>query len=71
MVISQENRGLTEAVMSVGELIVLGPGEGKTVAVLGDWYTYKAVGRDTDAGTGVIVAALRPRPARRSAAAAS
>jgi mannose-6-phosphate isomerase-like protein (cupin superfamily) len=40
--------------MSVGELIVLGPGEGKTVSVLGDWYTYKAVGRDTDGRYGLV-----------------
>ena len=32
--------------MSIAEIIVLGPGEGKTVSVLGDQYTFKAVGRD-------------------------
>jgi quercetin dioxygenase-like cupin family protein len=40
--------------MSVIELIVLGPGEGKTVSVLGDRYTYKAAGRDTGGHYGLV-----------------
>ena len=40
--------------MSVAELIVLGPGEGKTVSLLGGRYTYKAVGRDTDGHYGLL-----------------
>jgi quercetin dioxygenase-like cupin family protein len=40
--------------MSIAELIVLGPGEGKTVSVLGDRYTYKAVGRDTGGRYGLV-----------------
>lgn len=40
--------------MSVAELIVLLPGEGKTVTVSGDTYTYKAVGRDTDGHYGLV-----------------
>ena len=40
--------------MSVAELIVLGPGEGKTVSLLGGKYTYKAVGRDTDGHYGLV-----------------
>ena len=40
--------------MSVAELIVLGPGEGKTVSVLGDRITYKAVGRDTGGHYGLV-----------------
>jgi len=41
-------------VTSIAELIVLGPGEGKTVSVLGDRYTYKAVGRDTGGHYGLV-----------------
>jgi quercetin dioxygenase-like cupin family protein len=33
--------------MSFAEIIVLGPGEGKTVSVGGDRCTFKAVGKDT------------------------
>lgn len=33
--------------MSLAEIIVLGPGEGRSFSVLGDHYTLKAVGRDT------------------------
>src|SRR5260370_17268677 len=40
--------------MSVAELILLGPGEGKTVSVLGDRVTYKAVGRDTGGRYGLV-----------------
>lgn len=40
--------------MSVAELIVLGPGEGKTVSLLGGRYTYKAVGRDTGGHYGLV-----------------
>lgn len=40
--------------MSVAELIVLGPGEGKTVSVVGDRVTYKAVGRDTGGHYGLV-----------------
>jgi quercetin dioxygenase-like cupin family protein len=45
---------MTEAAMSVAELIVLGPGEGKTISVLGDRYTYKAIGRDTGGRYGLV-----------------
>jgi quercetin dioxygenase-like cupin family protein len=40
--------------MSVAELILLGPGEGKTVTLRGDTYTYKAVGRDTGGHYGLV-----------------
>lgn len=40
--------------MSVAELIVLGPGEGKTVSLMGGRYTYKAVGRDTGDRYGLV-----------------
>lgn len=45
--------------MSVAELIVLGPGEGKTISVLGDRITYKAVGRDTGGRYGLVEGRLR------------
>jgi quercetin dioxygenase-like cupin family protein len=54
---------LMEAIMSVTELIVLGPGEGKTASVLGDRYTYKAVGRNTGGHYGLVeVTALAGAP---------
>jgi quercetin dioxygenase-like cupin family protein len=40
--------------MSIAELIVLGPGEGKAVSVLGDRYTFKAAGRDTGGRYGLV-----------------
>jgi mannose-6-phosphate isomerase-like protein (cupin superfamily) len=40
--------------MSIAEIIVLGPGEGKTVSVLGDQYTFKAVGRETGGAYGLV-----------------
>jgi quercetin dioxygenase-like cupin family protein len=40
--------------MSVAELILLGPGEGKTVSLMGGRYTYKAVGRDTGGRYGLV-----------------
>jgi quercetin dioxygenase-like cupin family protein len=40
--------------MSVAELIVLGPGEGRTVSLMGGRYTYKAVGRETGSRYGLV-----------------
>jgi mannose-6-phosphate isomerase-like protein (cupin superfamily) len=33
--------------MTIAEIILLGPGEGKAVSVLGDKYTFKATAKDT------------------------
>jgi mannose-6-phosphate isomerase-like protein (cupin superfamily) len=40
--------------VSVAEFIVLAPGEGKTVTVLGDTYTYKARAADTAGHYGLV-----------------
>jgi len=40
--------------------IVLQPGEGKTVSVLGDQYTYKAVGEQTGGAYGLVVTTAPP-----------
>jgi quercetin dioxygenase-like cupin family protein len=39
--------------MTIAEIILLGPGEGKTISVLGDKYNFKAVAKDTAGAYGL------------------